>query len=332
MKNKIIALLLCLLLLPVGAFGCGRREEDRSVKIVCTLFPLYEWTKNVVGELPGVEVSLLIDNGTDLHSYEPTTHDIVELLSADLVVYIGSASETWVEQTLARRDADSYTALDLRRSEGVTLHHISAESVVAEEAHDHEHGHTHDHGSEDEHLWLSLRNAAACTTAIADAIGGIDAERAEQYRANGAAYAVQLAELDARYAQAVAEAEAPTMLFADRFPFVYLAEDYGIRYVAAFEGCTTETDATPATILHLAEHADEWRLGCIFVTETSDRALAQSVQRAAKGGDRAIVCLDSMQAVTRKRMDSGVTYLGIMEQNLQVLQDAFARDAAYAER
>lgn len=330
MNKKTMALLLCFLLL-LGSFGgCGKQKENESFKIVCTVFPVYEWVSNIVGDAPDAEVILLIDNGTDLHSYEPTTQDIVQLLSADLVVYIGGTSETWVEQTLARRQDGEYRTLDLKAADGVTLRQISAESVLEEESetHSHSHGHSHEHthGSEDEHLWLSLRNAAACSTAIAQALEDMDAERADVYQKNRETYVARLNELDALYTATVAEADCPTMLFADRFPFVYLAEDYGIRYVAAFEGCTTETDATPETILHLAEHADEWGLQYIFVTETSDFALAQSVRNATAHGEQEIVCLDSMQAVTQNRIREGETYLGIMEQNLRVLQRVFGAE------
>lgn len=316
-------LVLCALLLCVA--GCGRREEDDTVKIVCTVFPLYEWARNIVGDAENVEVVWLVRNGTDVHSYQPTTADIVEMISCDLLLYVGGESDTWVEECLKNREDDDRVMLDLSQAEGVTLRQVTAESIVSEEEehhHTHHHGHDHDHtqGSADEHIWLSLRNAVACGTAIADALCELDSEREESYRDNLQAYTQRLQDLDAAYTEAVAAAREPTLLFADRFPFVYLAEDYGLRYVAAFEGCTTEAEATPDTIIHLAEHADEWDLGWIMTTESSDGKLAQSVIQATKEKNQTVAVLDSMQSVNERDVETGATYLGIMERNLEVLR------------
>lgn len=331
MGKTIIALVLCVLLTVGALTGCAQREKDETLRIVCTIFPLYEWTRGIVGDAEGVEVILLIDNGTDSHSYQPTTEDIVHVMSADLVLYVGSQNESWVERTLSRREDGAYTAMDMRYAEGVTLRNISAESIVAtDDGHSHGHGHGHEHGhthgSTDEHLWLSLRNAVACGEAITRTLCALDEEAAEDYRARWGEYSRKLLELDQAYAETLTSAQSPTMLFADRFPFVYLAEDYGIRYVAAFEGCTTEADASPATILHLAEHADEWGLRYIFVTESSDGELASSVRRATRRKDQEIVVLDSMQNLTASRIEAGETYLGIMERNLKTLQTVFSSD------
>lgn len=326
MRKRIFAILL-LICLGLGTLsGCtARRADDDKLVVVCTVFPIYEWAKNVVGTVENVDVVLLVDNGTDLHSYQPTTKDMIEMVSADLLLYIGSESGSWVEESLKNRAREDRTLLDLSKVEGVTLRTTSAESVI--EGHDHTHGHEdghdHDHGTTDEHLWLSLANAIACTESIADAICDLDRANSERYRTNADAYIDELLKLDEAYAAAVAETQEPTLLFADRFPFVYLAEDYGIRYVAAYAGCSTETDATPSTVIHLAEHVDEWGMHTVCVTESSDGALAQSVIRATEQKNQRVAILDSMQSVTQKQIDQGVTYLGIMKKNLSVLQDIF---------
>jgi len=321
-KKWLAALLTVCLLLPCAA-GCGKREEDDTVKIVCTVFPLYEWARNIVGDEEGIELVWLARNGADLHSYQPTTADIVEMISSDLLLYVGGESEIWVEDCLKNREDDDRIMLELSQAEGVTLRQVSAESIV-DDTHDHDHGHgqdhDHTHGIADEHIWLSLKNALACGEAITNALCQLDPEDADAYRGNWKEYAQRLDALDRAYAETVAAASEPTLLFADRFPFVYLAEDYGIRYVAAFEGCTTEAEATPETIIHLAKHADEWDLEWIMTTESADGKLARSVIRATEKKDQAVAVLNSMQAVSAKEAERGETYLGIMEQNLDVLR------------
>lgn len=321
MLKKVIAILLALLMI-FAAVGCGRAKKDDRFTVVCTIFPIYDWVKNLVGDIAGVEVILLVNNGTDLHSYQPTTKDLVRMLSADLIVHIGGTSDTWVEDSLKSQDKkDRPALLDLSQAEGVTLRALSAESII--EDHDHSHGHENghdslsDHDEIDEHLWLSPQNAVACVTAITDALCAVNAENAEQYRIHRDTYTQSLQALDLCYKQAIAKATEPTLLFADRFPFVYLAEEYGIRYVAAHAGCTTEVDATPSTVIHLAEHIDEWGLRYVCVTESSDQTLAKSVIRATKSQSQSIVTLNSMQSVTQKQIEQGASYLGIMKENLE---------------
>ena len=318
MIKRILTALLAVSLALTGFTGCGERERDDTLKIVCTVFPVYEWARNIVGDAENVELIWLVQNGTDSHSYQPTTADIVHMISCDLLLYVGSDPETWVEACLENRRSDDRMVVDLSKAEGVTLREISAESVLHEE-HDHDHDHDHDHGATDEHLWLSLRNAMACGTEIADLLCTLDPDGAERYRANWASYQQQLRDLDEAYVQAVAEARTPSVLVADRFPFVYLTEDYGIRYVAAFEGCTTEAEATPDTVIHLADHVDEWGLTFIVVTEGSDRSLAEGVRRATKTKNQEIAVLHSLQSVSRRQAEEGATYLGIMEENLRTL-------------
>ena len=324
MIKKGLAFLLLLSIFLLCMAGCGKREENGTLKIVCTVFSVYEWTRNIVGDVEGVEIVWLVRNGTDVHSYQPTTADIVDMLSCDLLVYIGGETETWVEKSLEHRKKDECTMLDLSDADGVVLREVSAESIIGTEdqeaSHEHDHNHAHTHGAMDEHIWLSLRNAEACSRAIAEAICQIDPAREDVYRDRLQSYVAQMRELDEAYQNTIAEASEPTLLFADRFPFVYLAEDYGIRYVAAFEGCSTESEVTPETILHLAHHADQWDLRWIMVTESSDGTLAQGIIRATEQKNQRVAVLDSMQSVDWSEMESGESYLGIMERNLSVLR------------
>ncbi len=309
MFKKMLCGMLGLLLLACSAVGCGRAEEEAELRIVCTVFPIYDWVRNIVGDTEGVEVIWLCDNGADPHSYQPSAKNMVDLAKADLTVYVGGTSDAWVEEALHNQASDS--GLALLSAEGVTSRCMSAESG-------HDHGDGHDHAT-DEHIWLSLKNAMAAVEAVTERLCALDGERAEEYRANAAAYRDSLALLDARYEKATDSAETPRVVCADRFPFVYLMEDYGIEYAAAFSGCTTDVDADFSVVLRLAQQLDAWDLKYILITEGSDLGLAESMKSMTAKKDQTVVAMDSLQSVSRKRSEEGITYLSVMEGNYSVL-------------
>lgn len=318
MKKAITFILLSAVLL-LSFSGCAAPYDSEKINIVCTLFPQYDWIKNIVGDSDSVEVTLLIQNGTDPHSYQPTAADIMTISNCDMIVYIGSDSDIWVKEALERAKNTDTVKVALSELDGMTLHEISSSS----HSHDHsEHEHEH-HGAFDEHLWLSLRNAAMATSHLTQALCAIDERNAEAYRSNAEEYIRQLNSLDEEY-RAVADSTDTHdrfMLFADRFPFVYLLSDYGIEYSAAFEGCTTDVDAGFDTVLELIKEADEHSVSYIAVTETSDRALAKTVAASAKN-DINILVMDSLQSVTKKQLSEGISYISVMKKNLVSLSVA----------
>ena len=322
MIRKIIATVLVLLLLLPASAGC-QRTDDGKITVLCTVFPIYDWVKNVVGENDGVEVRLLVSNGTDIHSYQPTAADVFDIRSAEMIVRVGGSSDGFLDDILKKHPDGERIDLQLIDEEGVALRDVSSESVVGE---GHAHTHECDHGHEnvDEHIWLSIKNAAASVTAIYRALAEIDADGAEGYRARAEAYTEALSALDAEFSQAVASVSEPRVLFADRFPFVYLMEDYGVEYVAAFRGCTTEVDATFETVARLSDKLDEWELSCVSVTESSDGELAESVIAASASKSARFAVFDSMQATAQSEIDGGKTYVGTMKNNLEVLKDAIS--------
>lgn len=316
MSKRIIALLLSVFALLGVLSGCG--ERDDKLTVLCTVFPVYDWVRSVVGENENIEVKLLVSDGSDLHSFQPTARDAINIKTADLVVRVGGADDSFVNELT--KDTDG---IDLRliEAEGVIQRHVS---VSSEHEHSHEGEHDHKHLT-DEHIWLSLKNARVCVEAICGALSEIDPSSAEKYRANADAYIEKLIALDYEYAYAVAAVNEPRLVFADRFPFVYMTEDYGIEYEAAFEGCTTDAEAGFDTVLRLASKVEEWELSCLLATESSDQRLPTSVRDAVKGRNIEIAVLDSMQSVTKKDISAGESYIGIMEKNLAVLREALSK-------
>ncbi|MBR3130377.1 MAG: zinc ABC transporter substrate-binding protein, partial [Clostridia bacterium] len=193
-----------------------------------------------------------------------------------------------------------------------------------EDDHDEDHAHEHEEGETeyDEHIWLSLKNATVLVSSISDAIRTIDPDNAESYKKNASAYIEKLNALDAKYRAAVDSAAVKTVLFGDRFPFRYLTDDYGLTYYAAFVGCSAETEASFETITFLSQKVDELSLPAVLTIEGKDHRIAETIVRNTKTKDQIILTMDSMQGTTAKDVRNGVTYLSIMEKNLEVLENA----------
>ena len=324
MKRSICILLVLLLMLPLLA-GCANVTDNGKTKIVCTVFPQYDWIKNVLGDTDGIELSLIIRNGADPHSYQPTAADIMSIAGCDMIVTLGGDSEKWVDEALERAQGSDIKKIELAEIAGMALHEISSSSHTHDHGeHSHEEHEGHGHGAFDEHLWLSVKNAITATEALTDEICKLDKVNSDAYRQNAESYIAKLRSLDEKYAEAVASVpeESRFVLFADRFPFVYLLFDYGIEYQAAFDGCTTDVDADFDTVITLINEADTHGVSYIAVTESSDGSLAQTVASSTKKNNVQIITLNSLQRINEKDIKNGVCYLDAMADNLSALKRA----------
>lgn len=313
---------------PSSAAPAGDADapDGEPLRVVATIFPVYDWARQVVGDLPGVELVWLQDTGVDLHSYQPAASDLLTLSSCDLFLYVGGESDSWVEGALAEAVNPNQQTLNLLEALGdKALPEELTEGMQPEDDHDgHDHDHDEDEEAPDEHIWLSLRNASLLTGALADALGRLDPANAEAYAANAAAYQTQLADLDAEYQAAVEGASASALLFGDRFPFRYLTDDYGLEVYAAFPGCSAETEASFETVAFLAGKVDQLGLPAVLTIEGSDQRVAQTIIQNTADKDAALLRLDSMQGTSARDAAEGATYLSIMESNLDVLKAALA--------
>lgn len=304
--------------------GDSQREP---LQIVTTIFPEYDWVKEILGDnTSNAEITMLLDNGVDLHSYQPAADDILKISACDMFIYVGGESDGWVEDALqeaANKDRKVINLLDVLGD--AVKEEEAVEGMEADHDEDNEEGGAPDHeeGPEyDEHVWLSLKNAQIFCNAIADAFVEIDPDNAAAYEAKANAYNEKLAQLDAEYQEAVDSAAQKTLLFGDRFPFRYLADDYGLSYYAAFAGCSAETEASFETITFLAGKIDELGLKTVLTIEKSDQKLANTVVQSTQSKDQQVLILDSMQSAASKDVSEGTTYLSIMESNLSVLKEA----------
>lgn len=320
-----------------GAKGNGK------LQIVTTIFPEYDWVMNVLGDKASdAEVTMLLDNGVDLHSFQPTAADIMKISSCDLFIYVGGESDEWVEDALKEAVNKNMIVIDLLDELGDA---VKEEELVEgmqgedEEDHDHDHEHDEDHDHEDhdedhehhheegeveydEHVWLSLRNAQVLVKSISDALQKIDSANADTYKKNADSYIESLKALDADYKAAVDAASTKTILFGDRFPFRYMVDDYGLTYYAAFVGCSAESEASFETITFLSKKVDELSLPVVLTIEGKDKRIAETIIENTASKNQKVLTLDSMQSVSSSDVKNGKTYISIMESNLSVLKEA----------
>ncbi|MBO4373748.1 MAG: zinc ABC transporter substrate-binding protein [Lachnospiraceae bacterium] len=316
--------LMCSCLSACGTTGSTDAAGKDRIQIVATIFPEYDWVMNVLGDNPaGAEVTMLLDNGVDLHSYQPTADDILKVSTCDMFIYVGGESDAWVEDALKEAVNKDMVVISLMDVLGDSVKEEEiVEGMQGEEEEDGAHEEEEEETEYDEHVWLSLRNAAVLTDSISKALQKIDEKNADVYLSNAGSYIKKLNELDKQYEDAVSGASVKTLLFGDRFPFRYLVDDYGLSYYAAFVGCSAETEASFETITFLAGKVDELSLHAVMTIEGNDHRIAETIIQNTKTQDQKILTMDSMQSVTAKDVENGVTYLSIMENDLAALKEA----------
>lgn len=328
--KRFITVLSTVLLSVTCLTGCAAGDrsqgsEERKLRITATIFPIYDWVMNILGEnASDADVVMLLNSGTDLHSYQPTADDIMKISTSDVFIYIGGESDEWVEDALSTAANKNMIVLNLLDILGDDAKEEELVEGMQETEHDHEHEEEHEQeeGEYDEHIWLSLRNAEVLVNSISKVLQSADQEHAADYEKNTAAYVDQLNELDQKYKDAVSASSYDTLLFGDRFPFRYLTTDYGLSYYAAFAGCSAETEASFETVVFLAKKMDELDLHAIIALESSDQKLAETIIRNTESKDQKVLVMDSMQSATLKDAANGITYLSIMEKNLEILRQA----------
>ncbi|MBR2571788.1 MAG: zinc ABC transporter substrate-binding protein [Clostridia bacterium] len=310
MRRLVCALLLLALAIPAAA------AAGSPIRVLSTIYAPASWTEEIVsGHGDHFEIRFLTEKGVDIHSFQPSVEDMVAISNCDLFLYVGGPSEAWVADALgnsANPDRVEISLLEAMR--GDVLNEEIVEGMQAE---------PEEETAPDEHIDLSLRNAAKLTGVIADAIAEIDPDYADDYRSGAQRYQADLNELDAAFAAAAGAAAAPALLFADRFPFRYMMADYGVEYYAAFPGCSAETEASFETVKFLTDKAGELNLRHICVIETSDGRLAETIRRNAGRGDLDIVTFDSMQNVNAAGAEQA-SYLERMRGNLESFVSALS--------
>ncbi len=345
MKKWIILITICLMMSGCSSNNNQNQEadENQTLSIVTTSFHEYDWLMQVLQERSEIfDIVLLMDTGVDLHSYEPSVEDITIISNADLFIYNGGPSHDWVDELLQQSGNENLNTIDvIKVLDDLIQNEVHIEGMQAsshdhehEESHDHEHEESHDHEHEeshdheesvgriDEHVWLSLSNAQIIVDEIAIKMGNLDPEYATHYQENADSYNALLEELDASFHEAIEHADRDTLIFADRFPFLYLMDDYDIDYYAAFQGCSTDTEASFETIAFISDKISELEVNVVFVMDNGLIELANTVIANSNQEDVEVLELNSIQSVNQVQINDGITYYEIMENNLVQLKKA----------
>lgn len=332
-KNKIICLLLSVFLM-IGIFtSCNSNKNktdntDKKIKVISTIFPTYDVAKEIVGEKANnFDIELLSKNGVDLHSYKPSADDIVRIAKSNIFIYVGGESDKWAEDVIkqAKKINPNLICVNLVKILGDKAKEEEVKEGMEKDDHDDHDDHDKEDEKElDEHVWLSLENMETFTEEIGKVIGKVDSKNAEYYKKQADIYEDKLDKLDDKYEDTVKKSSKKTLIFADRFPFRYLIDDYKLNYYAAFVGCSTESNASFETVKFLANKADQNNLNYILVIEGNNKKIANSVIQNTKNKNQKILTMDSMQSINENDIKSGKTYLKTMENNLEILKKALS--------
>lgn len=311
--KKIPKIVLSLVLILIMLTGCANKNtvqptHVKNLKIITTIYPVYDWVKSMIKEEG--DVTMLLDTGVDLHSYQPSTKDILKISNCDVFIYIGGQSDSWVEDALKESANKNITVINLMEILGDKAKHVTyAEGMEVSE-----------HHHEDEHIWLSLKNAEIICKEIGNTLSELRPELNLEENTN--VFIEKLTNLDNKYEKMIADAKNKTLLFGDRFPFQYLVEDYNLEYFAAFSGCSAETEASFETIAFLAKKIDDLKLTNILALENRTHKIPETIIKNTKHKNQSILTLNSLQSVSKEDINNGISYISVMEENLKTLNKA----------
>lgn len=315
--KKWISVIFMLLMSLLMITACVSKEEidlneKKGLQIVSTVFPGYDFAKQIVGD--NAEVSMLLPPGVESHSYEPSPQDIINIQNSDILIYVGGESEQWVDKIL---DSMDNKVITVKMMDAVQLYEEEIiDGMQKEEDSDDEASEEHEY---DEHIWTSLKNAQNIVARINEAVVSLDSKNKRVYDKNTKSYIEKLDNLDKEFENLFKTFEKPTLIFGDRFPFRYFVEDYNLDYFAAFPGCSSETEPSASTIAFLIDKVKEKSLNTVFYIEFSNHNIADTIAEST-GAKTAM--LHSCHNISKKDMDSGVSYYYLMEQNYETLKGA----------
>lgn len=320
MRRLLSGLLALVLAASLTACGQPPLPEDGKTQVVCTLFPYYDFARQIGGD--DVDVTLVVPAGRETHSFEPTPMDVIRISQADVFIYNGGESEQWVTDILDAAGEDIPCVLSMMDAAELHEEELVEGMQSGTSAHDH---HDHDEDGEeieyDEHIWTSPVTAMALCRAITDGLCQADPDHADSFRARLVDYLAALEALDGTFREIVAEGSRNLLVFGDRFPLLYFCREYGLDYRAAFHGCAGDTEPSLATLKYLIDLVNEQHIPVVYTIELSSRKVAKAIAETTGAQVRTF---HSCQTVSRAEFDAGVTYLQLMEANADVLREGLS--------
>ena len=283
-------------------------SDSGKLKIISTVFPPYDLARQIAGD--NAEISILLPPGSEIHNYEPSAKDMIAIRNCDIFLYIGGENEQWAEKLINSNDTENVTAVKL-------IDYVPTLSEDEDEhAPDHDHDHDHEHET-DEHIWTSPKTAQLMLSAVYDAICKVDPSDKQTYTKNKDAYAKQLSDLDNAYRSAVDNAKNKTIVLADKFPFRYLAHEYGLEFSAAFAACSDESEPGVSTMIKLTKTIKENNIPAVYYLEFSSTKIADTL--CDETGATKLM-LHSCHNVSKQDIENNISYVDLMKQNLENLK------------
>lgn len=306
-----LLILVAALVISLNFSACGNEKPvENKISVVTTIFPAYDWAKNIIGDENGFDLTLIGGSGVDLHSFQPSVNDIAQISACDVLICVGGDSDSWIFDAIKHSTNKNLVV--------IKLIDVLGDKIKPEDTHEHE-NHHHD-GEIDEHVWLSLKNAQILCENIAKTLSKVDSSHENALQTNFNAYKAKISALEGEYQATIAASPVKTLVFGDRFPFKYLCDDYNLQHFAAFSGCSAETEASFATIKALADKIDELNLHFVLKIDGSTHKIAETVISNTKTKSQTILTLDSMQSAGKN-----ANYLDIMAKNLEILREALSK-------
>ena len=319
--KKFLACLLSVCLV-FGLSGCGMAkqkadEDDGRLKVVATVFAEYDFLRNIAGD--AIHLSMLMMPGADLHAFDPTPKDIMEVQDADLFVTIGGESDSWADKIIDSVDKGNLQTVRLMDCVDTVVEEEIVEGMETEEEVQEEHGESGEEKEFDEHVWTSPKNAIQIVESLRDKLCQMDAANAGAYKENAKSYITKLRKLDEAFMEVIQDGKRREIIVADRFPFRYFADAYDLAYYAAFPGCSTQTGASVETIAFLIRKAKEDGIPVIFHMEMSSEAMCNTICDETGAKKRQ---LNAVHNISRQDFNKGIGYLELMQENVEVLKEA----------
>lgn len=314
--KKVISILLAVIFFVMIFSGCTENKiskSDEKIDVVCTIAPVYDFVSFIAGEkIDKFNIRLLSGNG-DVHGFQPSLKDALDIQSCDILIAVGTSLDSWTEKLEGTQNVNIFKLFDCLNEE---------QKLLFDKDHEHSHdGDIHHDFEYDEHIWLSLKLSSIIVDNLSELLCDIDPENGVIYQKNALDYIEKLKALDEKYKSALEESKDKTVIFADRFPFGYLMRDYGITCYSAFKGCVSDADASFETVIKLAENARKFKKKTVLVLENSDHAILKAIKGAAEEQEIDFAVMDSCQTVMEKDAKN-FDYIKTMEENLNSLKKA----------
>lgn len=324
--KRFLSFILSLFIVLLTAFSLSSCSSEKSnsaiqdngkISVVTTIFPYYDFTRSIAGDK--ADIKLLLSPGSEPHSYDPSPSDIVAIENCDIFIYNGGESDEWVESVL-----DSIENKNMKIMRMMDYVDLLYEQSVGHDAHEHgeEHNHVdeHEHGEEyDEHIWTSVKNAEKLSDAIYYELSACDSANKSIYSSNRERYISKLKSLDSKFSDIVSNAKRNTVVFGDRFPFLYFVTDYSLNYDCAFPGCSSETEPSISTVTHMIDFTRDNQISVVFYLEFSNGRVARLI---SEDTGAKTMRYSSCHNVTKDEFADGETYISLMEQNANALREA----------